>query len=194
VSDPPVEPTTTIADSASGASGYRDALVHEAMKGSALSWITVPGSRARAAWHVWHDGAAYVVHARDDQLAEAREQPVPGLGDASTVAVTVRGNSWGRVVTWSATVTHPAPGSPQWEMSLALLSGARLNEPEPAGVPESWARSCQIAILQPTGELLEEPGSFDESRLAAAVPRCPATTLPTRTWSSVAPGPPPTRG
>lgn len=163
-----------------GGSGYPGALVHEAMKGSALSWITVPGSRARAAWHVWHDGAAYVVHARDDRLAEALEQPAPGLGDASTVAVTVRGDAWGRVVTWSATVTHPAPDTAQWTAAVTLLRGARLNEPDPTGVPERWARSCQIAVLHPTGELLEAPGSYDESSLAAAVPPSPATTMPTR--------------
>ena len=179
VSDTPVEPAATVTGRTSAGPGYPEALVHEAMKGSALSWITVPGSRARAAWHVWHDGSAYVVHARDDRLAEAHEQPVPGLGDASTVAVTARGADWGRVVTWSATVTHPAPGSPEWEAALALLRGVRLNEPDPAGVPARWAHSCQIAVLHPTDELLEAPGGFDESSLAAAAPPSPATTMPT---------------
>lgn len=174
-------PDATVTDPRAAARSYPEALVHEAMKGSALSWITVPGSRARPAWHVWHDGAAYVLHARDDRLAQAHEQPVPGLGTASTVAVTVRGHAWGRVVTWSAAVSHPAPGSAAWEAALSLLRGARLNEPDPPGVPERWAQSCQIAVLHPTGELLEAPGSYDESNQAVAAPPSPATTMPTQT-------------
>lgn len=156
----------------------RTALVREAMKGSAVSWITVPGSSPKVAWHVWASDAAYVLHARDDRLAESSEQPVPGLGDASTVTVTARGATWGRVVTWAATVSHLEPGSPQWDTALGLLRGARLNDPDPSSTPQRWAHSAGIAMLHPSGELLEGPGDYDESRQAAVPAPSPATTLP----------------
>jgi hypothetical protein len=38
------------------------ALVEEAMKRSAVVWLSYPGGGwPRGVWHVWHDGVAYVV-------------------------------------------------------------------------------------------------------------------------------------
>lgn len=156
------------------------ALVNDAMKASAVSWITVPGERPRAVWHVWGDGSAYVLHARDPQAEGTREQSVPGLCDAVQVAVTARGRTGGRVVTWSAVVSHPEPGSAQWETAVALLRTARLNEPDPGTAPQRWAHTAWIAQLRPTGELLERPGSYEESSHAVPLVPAPATTRPAR--------------
>lgn len=151
-----------------------DALVAAAMKGSGLCWLTVGARAARPAWHVWDGERAYVVHARTD---DASEQPVPGLADADRVAVVVRGDKDGRVVTWHADVTHLRPGTPEWDEAVELLRGARLNERDPDTVPERWAATCAIAVLAPDGTLAEAPGRYEQDDHAAAPPPSPATTV-----------------
>ena len=57
------------------------ALVAEAMKRTALVWLSYAGSdRAWPVWHVWHEGAAYVV-------CGGAEQPLPGIENVAQVAV-----------------------------------------------------------------------------------------------------------
>jgi hypothetical protein len=150
-------------------------LVDAACKGSSLVWITVGAAPARPAWHEWSDGRSYVVHARDADAA--REQVVPGLADADQVDVSVRGDKQGRVVTWRARVTHLDPGSAAWEEAVALLRPKRLNETDPDGVAERWAQTCHICALEPTGELVERPGSYDSRAGSAPPPPSPATTV-----------------
>lgn len=151
------------------------ALVDAACKGSGLVWIAVAGHPGRPAWHEWADGRCYVVSSRDP--ADTREQVVPGLPDAAQAEVSVRGDKQGRVVSWRAGVTHLIPDSPEWDAAVALLRPKRLNEPDPDGVAERWAQSCDICVLTSTGELTEQPGSYDpESRSAPPLPS-PATTV-----------------
>jgi hypothetical protein len=151
------------------------ALIEAATKASALVWLTVPGRSARPAWQVWEGAASYVVHARED--VASTEQPVPGLTGAGQVDVSVRGAADGRVVTWRAAVAAPRPGSAEWDAALELLRGKRVNAPDRDGIPQRWAQTCVISVLTPTGELIEQPGSYDRSSGSAPPPPSPATTV-----------------
>jgi hypothetical protein len=86
------------------------ALVEEACRKSALVWLRPIGTdRSQAVWHVWVDGAVHVV-------TGGIEQPLPDLGDGSEVDVTARSkDTWGRMVTFRATVSTVAPGDDAWD-------------------------------------------------------------------------------
>ncbi|MDN0195580.1 hypothetical protein [Streptomyces sp. S.PNR 29] len=143
------------------------ALVEEATKKSGLIWVKGPGVPARALWHVWHEGAACVVGDGPG------EQPLPGLTDGAEAEVTVRSkDKGGRLVSWTAKVVEPAPGSEQWEATVAELKGKRLNAPDGEAMPERWARECRVLRLVPTGATAPLPdGSLAEAPLPT-----PATT------------------
>ncbi|MGW3163387.1 hypothetical protein ACWC9Q_10955 [Streptomyces sp. NPDC001142] len=143
------------------------ALVEEATKKSGLVWVRGTGP-ARALWHVWHEGAAYLVGDGPG------EQPFPaGLTDGSAAEVTVRSkDKGGRLVAWTATVTELAPHSEEWEAAVGELRNKRLNAPDAERVPERWARECRVLRLVP-GEV--RTGLPDGSLAAAPLPT-PATT------------------
>jgi hypothetical protein len=128
-------------------------LIAEATKRAGLIWITVPGGPSpRAAWHVWLDGAAYV-------LTGPGEQQVPGLDGAREVSVTVPSkDTGGLLLTWAADVTRVDPGAPGWDRVAGALLAARLN---PAAGPEPpaarWARAGQVYRLTPAGAAFD-PG------------------------------------
>ncbi|WP_369273249.1 hypothetical protein AB5J55_27800 [Streptomyces sp. R11] len=143
------------------------ALVEEATKKSGLIWVRGPGVPARALWHAWHAGAACVVGDGPG------EQPLPGLADGAEAEVTVRSkDKGGRLVSWSAKVVELAPGSEQWEATVAELKGKRLNAPDGEAMPSRWARECRVLRLVPTGGTAPLPdGSLAEAPLPS-----PATT------------------
>ncbi|MCW2503234.1 MAG: hypothetical protein JWO79_1518 [Actinomycetia bacterium] len=141
-------------------------LVAEAMRKAALIWIEVPGERARAAWTVWHDGAAYVVHG-------GGEQPVPGLGEATQARIVVRsGDNGSRVAAFQAAVSPVDPAGEEWSVTVPLLLAKRLNLPSPGDAEQRWATSSGVSRLVPVGDP-EEPSS---GSLAEPPPPSPATT------------------
>ncbi|KUM70659.1 hypothetical protein J7F01_29415 [Streptomyces sp. ISL-22] len=137
------------------------ALVEEATKKSGLIWVKGPGVPARTLWHVWHDGAACVVGDGPG------EQPLPGLADGAVAEVTVRSkDKGGRLVSWAAKVVELAPGTEQWEATVAELKGKRLNAPDGEAMPQRWARECRVLRLEPTGTTTPLPdGSLAEAPL-----------------------------
>lgn len=143
------------------------ALVEEATKKSGLVWVQAPGGRARAVWHVWHEGAACVVGDGPG------EQPLTGLTDGATAEVTVRSkDKGGRLVGWSARVSELAAGSAEWEAAVAELKGKRLNAPDGETMTERWARECRVLRLVPTGAMAALP----DGSLATAPAASPVTT------------------
>ncbi|MEU2897566.1 hypothetical protein AB0O72_11845 [Streptomyces sp. NPDC088106] len=141
------------------------ALIEEATKKSGLIWVRGPGVPARALWHVWHDGAACVIGDGPG------EQPLPGLTDGGPAEVTVRSkDKGGRLISWTATVVEPAPGSEAWTATVAELKGKRLNAPDAEAMPERWARECRVLRLEPTGATAPLPdGSLAEAPLPTPV-------------------------
>jgi hypothetical protein len=135
----------------------RLALIAEATKRAGLIWITVPGGRARPAWHVWRD-AAYV-------LTGPGEQDVPGLAAARQVTVDVPSKDTGAsLVRWTARVSRVQPGSAEWSAILGVLLAGRLNEPASPGGPspaERWAQDGNVYRLTPSAQTGMERTAFD---------------------------------
>jgi len=145
-------------------------LVAEATRRSALVWIEVPGSPARAAWHVWHDGAAYVVSGEG-------EQPLPELEGATTAAVHVRSaDKLGRLLTWQAEVRRLEPDSELWQAVVPLLLAARLNLPDSADAEQRWGRRCTVHQLSPVDGAVTAGADLPQESLAAPPRPSPATT------------------
>jgi hypothetical protein len=131
-------------------SEFEAALVEESAKKSGLLWIELPGlPQARAAWHIWHEGAAYVLTAGDG------EQPLPGLPEAERVTVIVPSHDKrGRLVSWVAAVSEIEPGTDEWDAVAPVLATERLNGDQEQA--ERWARESYVIRLSPTGEATTE--------------------------------------
>jgi len=151
------------------------ALIEEATKKSGLLWAQAPAERApQALWHAWVDGAVCVVGGGPG------EQPLGGLADGGTAAVTVRSkDKWGRLVAFPTTVRELAPGSEEWTAAVEELKGKRLNAPDAETMTERWARECRVLRLKPAGSPAERPGAMsDASGAAAPVPTAATTRQP----------------
>ena len=128
-----------------------DTLIEEASKKSGLIWVRPAGAghHAQAVWHVWQDGAAWV-------LTGGIEQPLPDLGERAFV--TVRSKDKGaRLVTWVADASRVDPDSEQWREVAPTLLAKRLNLPDGDEAPKRWARECTLWRLAPTGDVTESP-------------------------------------
>ncbi|SDT24509.1 hypothetical protein [Actinopolymorpha singaporensis] len=197
------------AERADSGGAVRTALVEEACRRSSVLWLDYAGlDRPRPAWHVWSEGAAYVVAENPTAAAEqpeeaenprhlartertgqpdhpvARpEQALPGLAEVTEATVTCRSKDSGaRLVTWRADVRRLRPGTQEWDDAVLLLRGDRLNATDAADLPARWARTAVIVRLAPSGEVLEEPGRMPGDRAAASPPGSPATTTGRLPW------------
>ena len=149
------------------------ALLSEAGKKSGLLWIDIPGDRAWPAWHVWLDGAGYVV-------TGPGEQHLPAL--PTDVAVTFRSkDKGGRLVKVAAHATVVTPADPAWEPATTALKASRLNSPA-GDTMARWAAEATVYALTPHGDALEGPGSYSTETGAAQPALTPATTLNWRPW------------
>ena len=139
-------------------------VLDEATKKSGLVWVRPAGHgpHAQAVWHVWQDGAAWV-------LGGGLEQPVPDLGNRAYV--TVRSKDKGsRLLTWVADASRIEAGSPEWESVVPTLRAKRLNSPDGDEAPQRWARECTLWRLTPTGEVTETPDQPSTNSHAVAPP------------------------
>jgi hypothetical protein len=150
------------------------ALVEEAAKRSGLLWLDLPGlPQPRAAWHVWHDGSAYVLTGGEG------EQPLPGLPDAERVTVILRSkDKGGRLVAFTAGCERVEPGGELWDEVVPLLVKERLNARAHEGQAETWAAESWIVRLTPV-DAVDDPD-----------PEAYATVRPVPTPATTA-GPPP---
>jgi hypothetical protein len=147
------------------------ALVEELMRKSGLCWVRLRGGdRDHPVWHIWQDGAAYVV-------SGGTEQPLPGIDSADTAVVIPRTkDSRQRLLAWCADVHTVRPGDLEWDTVVRALVSARLNLPDLHDAAERWARECVVTRLAPTGEIAERPDAPPEGDLAAPPLPTPATT------------------
>ncbi|TDB90477.1 hypothetical protein E1264_04965 [Actinomadura sp. KC216] len=148
------------------------ALVEEAAKKSGLLWLDLPGlPQPRAAWHLWHEGSAYVLTGGEG------EQPLPGLPEAGQagerVTVILRSkDKGGRLVSFAADAEVVEPGSELWDTVAPLLAKDRLNAASHEGQAERWAAESWIVRLTPAEEVTE---AAEEYATVRPVPT-PATT------------------
>ncbi|WP_203691216.1 hypothetical protein [Catellatospora coxensis] len=126
--------------------GMTHPLVEEAAKKAAIAWVSVGGGPAYAVWCLPQDGRLHVV-------VGPGEQELPGLADAASATVTLRGDHGGAVVTYPAQVQRIEPGGEQWQAVAVTLAGKRLNAPGTAeALAERWARECALVALVPAGD------------------------------------------
>jgi hypothetical protein len=121
-------------------------LVEEAAKKAAIGWFSVDGGPARALWCLTVDGDICLV-------LGPGEQELPGIDEATSVMVTLRGDHGGNIATFPVTVTRVRPESERWEVIAPQLAAKRLNASGTSEqVVERWAREASVWALTPAGE------------------------------------------
>lgn len=149
---------------------FTSALIAELGKKTGVCWLSRADDRPRAAWHIWHDDALHLV-------AGGTEQPLEDLADADRVEVTMRSkDNGGRLVTWTGDVSVVPVGSDGWDEAVTALASDRLNLPDLSRVRDDWAANSVVIRVDPTGELVEEPGALPDVPHAAPPPSTTATT------------------
>jgi hypothetical protein len=148
------------------------ALLGEAMTKSGLLWIDVAGDRAWPAWHVWDDGAAYVV-------SGPGEQPLPWLPEEVRLILRSK-DTGGRLLTVRARTHVLEPGTPEWGTAAELLRASRLNAVDDSVT--RWADGCTLTALVPFDAPLEAPGAYAADDARSAPARTAATTTSWRPW------------
>jgi hypothetical protein len=136
-----------------------------------LIWVGAVGRPQVGAWYVWEDEppAAYVVTGRG-------EQSLSGLAEAAEALVTVRSaGTWGRIVTWRATVERLEAGTGDWERVTAALLAKRLNNPDGPAAVDRWAAEGAVLRLVPV-ELAEAGETLPTGSLAEPPRPTPATS------------------
>jgi len=150
-------------------SPFTAALTQELGKKTGVCWLRYDG-RDHAAWHIWHDGALYVV-------SGGNEQPLPDIEHADTIEVIMRSkDSGGRLLTWvgAASVVHP--DDELWKEATAALVSARLNLDDLATAAADWADRSVVTRIEPTDQLVELPGAIDDDAHRSVPQPTPATT------------------
>ncbi|HEY8533938.1 MAG TPA: hypothetical protein VIL44_08730 [Micromonospora sp.] len=131
------------------------------MKRAAVAWVSVGDGPAYGVWCLPLDDALYVISGPGEQSA-------PGLADAASATVTLRGDHGGRIVTWPATVTRITPGTDDWATIAPQVAMKRLNAP--GSIEElvaRWAASgCALNRLTPSGPPLAVGDSLPDDSLA----------------------------
>ena len=145
--------------------GVTSAVVDEAIKKAAIAWISVGDGPALGLWCMPLEGALVVVSGPGEQSA-------PGLAEATTARVRLRGDNGGLIVIWDAVVERLQPGTEDWTTVAPQLAGKRLNAPGTAEeVVARWAGTgCAIVRLTPAEDaVVTAPDLPSDS--AAATPR-----------------------
>jgi hypothetical protein len=115
-------------------------LIEEGAKKSSVLWLALPSGR-RLAWHVWHDGAIYVVTGDG-------EQSLPGLTDAAEIEVTLRSKDNRAELVRFPAVVEVVDQATAAE-AVAALAKERLNASDAGGLPARWAGHATVVRLTP---------------------------------------------
>lgn len=151
-----------------------DPVVEEAIKKTAVAWVSVDDGPAYAVWCLPLDGALYVINGRGEQAA-------PGLALARAAAVTLRGDHGGRIVTFTAEVRRVEPGDEEWEAVAPQVAGKRLNAPVAAdALVRRWLMDCTLSRLAPADDVPAVTGGALPADSEAAPPRETSATNATR--------------
>ncbi|MER7127728.1 hypothetical protein [Streptosporangium saharense] len=114
-------------------------VIEEGARKSGILWLSL--DRQRLAWHVWHDGAIYLV-------TGGGEQDLPRLAGAERVQVTLRSKDNGaRLVVFEAAVEVVDQAA--FPEAVAALAKERLNAPDAANLTARWATDSTVVRLTP---------------------------------------------
>ncbi|MGW5266859.1 hypothetical protein ACWEQG_38290 [Microbispora sp. NPDC004025] len=119
-------------------------VIEEGAKKSNVLWLGLP-SGPRLAWHVWHDGALYVV-------TGGEERALPGLTEIAAergeIEVVLRSKDNGAEL-----VRFPAAAEVVDQAAapdaVAALAKERLNARDAAGLTARWAERSTVVRLAP---------------------------------------------
>ena len=143
------------------------------MKKAGLVWLSWNGGRPAPAWFATVEGQ-YVVLA---DAADSAEQPLPGLATAGSAKVVVPAKpATNRLASWQATVRRLDPGSDEWTAAAQVLRTERLNAAGLDTQLERWKTEADLLVLEPTGEITEAAGRYDDTPRAEAPIGTTATT------------------
>ncbi|HVN13607.1 MAG TPA: hypothetical protein VMT69_16050, partial [Kineosporiaceae bacterium] len=108
------------------------------------------------------------------------EQDLPAL--TGVVEVVVPGKDTGaRLAAVLARARTLAPGTAEWVEAVGVLAGKRLNERDPAGQRDRWARSASVVRLEPVR--IEHLGRGSPDSPSGAVrPPADGSTTGRRPW------------
>ncbi len=155
---------------------FTTALIAELGKKTGVCWLRYDDpsgstpARARAAWHVWYDDALHLVAGGD-------EQPLPGIAKAERVEVVMRSKeNGGRLVSWVGRVSVVRPDDDAWDDVTTALVTDRLNLEDLTTVKDEWARRSVVVRIDPTGDLVEQPGALSDDAHNAPPAPTSATT------------------
>jgi hypothetical protein len=150
------------------------ALVAEGCTRSGVIWVRPTASdRHHIAWHAWHDGAVLLV-------SGGGEQELPRLEGVVEVVVPSK-DSRARLVTVLTRAQVLAPGTLEWATAVGVLAAKRLNDRDPAGQMDRWARAGTIVRLEPVR--VEHTGAGTDDTPAGVVrPPANGTTTGRRPW------------
>jgi hypothetical protein len=150
------------------------ALVAEGCTRSGVIWVRPTASdRHHLAWHAWHDGAVLLV-------SGGGEQQLPRLEGVVEVVVPSK-DSRARLVTVLTRAQVLPPGTLEWAAAVGVLAAKRLNERDPAGQMDRWARAATIIRLEPVR--VEHTGAGTDDTLPGVVrPPTAGTTTGRRPW------------
>lgn len=116
-----------------------DPTLEEALRKAGVVWVNF-GEGPRVAWHLWQDGALWLV-------CGGLEQDLPGATTATRASVTVRGKD--DVLRFTADVAVVKPRSVEWASVVPALHAKRLNPPDGEDQPDRWARESLVLRLAP---------------------------------------------
>jgi len=122
-------------------------VVDEAIKKAAVAWVAVGDGPALALWCLPLEGSLIV-------LSGPGEQAAPGLADAATATVRLRGDTGGLIVIFDAAVQRLSPGDDDWATVAPQVAGKRLNASGTAEqTVERWASTgCALVRLTPADQ------------------------------------------
>src|SRR3954449_12885613 len=150
------------------------ALVAEGAGRSGVVWVRPSASaRYHLAWHAWHEGAVVLV-------SGGGEQELPPLDGVVEVVVPSK-DSHARLATVLTRARVLDPGTQEWLDAGGVLAAKRLNDRDPAGQKDRWARSATVVRLEPVR--VEHTGAGTDDTPAGVVrPPADGTTTGRRPW------------
>ncbi|MEV0897889.1 hypothetical protein [Actinoplanes sp. NPDC049802] len=144
-------------------------VLEEAIKKAAIAWISVDDGPAYALWCMPVESSLAVISGPGEQFA-------PGLAEARSATVRLRGDHGGLIVRAEATVSRLVPGSPEWDEIAPQLAGKRLNASGPAEqVVARWAADgCALVRLTPGADSMAGAADLPAESHAAPPRETPA--------------------
>ena len=133
--------------------GCIDPATEAALRKAGVVWVDL-GEGTRVVWHLWHEGAVWLVCGGLEQelpSAEAVATTAPeGATSARRASVVVRGPD-DAVLRFTADVSRILPTSAEWASVVPLLHEKRLNPPDGEEQPDRWAQESFVLRLTPSG-------------------------------------------